>query len=56
MKVSLSPGIKELKIIVIFEISTLVFDKHEFLTYAMNFGIGSLFSKGLRYVLQSMPI
>ena len=32
--------------IVIFEISTLEFVKNESLTHTMNFGIGSVFSKG----------
>ena len=32
--------------IVIFEISTLEFFKNEFLTHAVNFAIGSAFSKG----------
>ena len=35
-----------LKNFVIFEISTLEFFKSEFLTHAVNFSIGSAFSKG----------
>ena len=35
------------KAIVIFEISTLQFVKNESLTHTTNFGIGSIFSKGL---------
>ena len=41
-------GLEFLKTIVIFEISTLEFVKHESLTHTINFGIGSAFSKGLR--------
>ena len=37
-------GVEFLKNIVIFEISTLEFVKHESLTHTMNFGIGSAFS------------
>ena len=40
-------GLEFLKTIVIFEISTLKFVKHESLTHSMNFGIGSVFSEGL---------
>ena len=39
-------GLQFLKTIVIFEISTLEFVKHEPLTNTINFGIGSAFSKG----------
>ena len=35
------------KTIVIFDISTLEFVKNEYLTHAMNFGVGSAFFKGL---------
>ena len=41
-------GLKFLKTIVMFEISILEFFKHESLTGTMNFGIGSVFSTGLR--------
>ena len=39
-------GMKHENKIVIFEISTLEFVKNEFLTYIVNFGTGSTFSKG----------
>ena len=39
-------GLEFQKSIVIFEISTLEFVKNESLTYTVNFGIGSAFSKG----------
>ena len=40
-------GLEFLKTIVIFEISTFEFVKPESLTHAMNFDIGSAFSKDL---------
>ena len=39
-------GLEFSKTIVIFEIRTLKFDKNESLTHTVNFGIGSVFSKG----------
>ena len=39
-------GLEFWKTIVIFEISTLEFVQNVFLTHAVNFGIGSYFSKG----------
>ena len=39
-------GREFLKIIVIFEISTLEFVKNEFLTHTVNFGIGSAYFQG----------
>ena len=39
---------RNLKTIVIFEISTLEFFKTEFLAHTLNFGIGSAFSKGAK--------
>ena len=39
-------GLEFEKAVVISEISTLEFRKNEFLTHAVNFGIGSTFSKG----------
>ena len=39
-------GLEFSKTIVIFEISTLKFVKHESLTHTVNFGVGSAFSKG----------
>ena len=40
-------GLEFLRTIVLSEISKLEFVKHESLTHAMNFDIGSTFSKGL---------
>ena len=39
----------------IFEISTLEFVKHDSLTHAINFGIGSAFSKGLESAFSEGP-
>ena len=44
-----------LKTIFIFEISTLEFVKYESLTNAINFGIGSAFSKDLGSILSEGP-
>ena len=44
-------GLEFQKTVVIFEVSTLEFVKNESLTYTMNFGVGSTFSKvsGVRF-------
>ena len=39
-------GLEFKKTIVMFEISTLEFVNNEFLTHAVDFGVGSAFSKG----------
>ena len=44
-----------LKTVVIFEISTLKFVKNESLTHAVNFGIGSAFSKSLGSAFSEGP-
>ena len=43
------------KAIVIFEISSLEFAYNKFLTHAVNFGIGSTFSKGLHSAFSEGP-
>ena len=48
-------GLEFLKIIVIFEISTLKFVKNESLTHTVNFCIGSAFSKGLGSTFSEGP-
>ena len=48
-------GLEFQKSIVIFEISALEFVKNESLTYTVNFGIGSAFSKGSRSAFSEGP-
>ena len=49
-------GLEFQKSIVIFEISTLEFVKNESLTYTVNFGIGSAFSKGSGSAFSEGPV
>ena len=48
-------GLEFKKTIVIFEISTLEFVKHEPLTHTVNFGIGFAFSKGTASAFSQGP-
>ena len=55
MPCSIIFGLEFLQTIVIFEISTLEFVKHECLTHAMNFSVGSAFFKGLGSAFSEGP-
>ena len=48
-------GLEFQKAIVIFEVSTLEFSQNEFFIHRLNFGIGSIFSKGLGSTFSQDP-
>ena len=49
-------GLEFQKAIIIFEVSTLNFFQNEFFIQRLNFGIGSVFSKGLGLLFLKVPV